>query len=152
MIVDDLNSEEQWIAALKDVDGVVHTALNLDKIPDSEIMDEAIKGTLSVLRAAKKYPSIKRVVLTSSITAMIMPPLLRDKVLTTEDWNDEAVAMVKNGPSASANLDPRLEKAYSGFYYSTAKAQSEGSVGVGNAGELLLHQSHHTYPNEQTTI
>ena len=152
VIVDDLNSEEQWIAALKDVDGVVHTALNLEKGRDSTIIDEAIIGTLAVLRAAKKYPSIKRVVLTSSIAAVITPPLMRDKILTTEDWNDEAVAMIKKGPSACANLDPRLKRAYQSFFYSSAKAQSERA-----AWELAMQVScfsislTNTYPNEQTT-
>jgi nucleoside-diphosphate-sugar epimerase len=151
VIVDDLNSEEQWTAALKGVDGVVHTALNLEKLRDPEIVDEAIEGTLSLLRAAKKHPSIKRVVLTSSIAAMITPPLMRDRVLTADDWNDEAVEIVKKGPSAAQNLDPRLKRAYPCFFYSAAKTQAERAAWeFAKQVSLINPKSHHL--TEQTII
>lgn len=39
-----------------------------------EILDPAIKGTLNVLRSCKKNPSLRRVVLTSSSSAVRVRP------------------------------------------------------------------------------
>jgi len=53
--------------------GVFHTAspfyLNVTN-PQAELIDPAVKGTLNVLRSCAKYPSIKRVVVTSSMAAV----------------------------------------------------------------------------------
>jgi nucleoside-diphosphate-sugar epimerase len=55
----------------------------------------AVDASLSLLRAAKRVTSVKRIVLTSSSDAVILPPSYRDKVLTGDDWNDEAVEKFK---------------------------------------------------------
>ena len=123
VIVDDLNSEDQWTAALKDVDGIIHAALNLDNLDDGKIVGEAVAGTLSLLRAAKKYPSVKRVVLTSSVVAVITAPMQRDKVLTTDDWNDEVLERFEKG--LPNDHDPILKQASSFFPYSAAKLKAE---------------------------
>ncbi|XP_024022047.1 tetraketide alpha-pyrone reductase 1-like [Morus notabilis] len=75
------------------VDGcecVFHTAspVNLSPTnPQVELIDPALKGTLNVLRSCTKVPSLKRVVLTSSITAVLFngKPLTPD-VLVDETW------------------------------------------------------------------
>ena len=121
VIVDDLNFEDQWTAALKDVDGIVHAALNFDRI--EAIVGEAVAGTLSLLRAAKKYPSVKRVVLTSSVVAVITAPMQRDKVLTTEEWNDEVLEIFEKG--LPNDHDPILKQASFFFPYSAAKLKAE---------------------------
>ena len=123
VIVDDLNSEEQWTAALKDVDGVIHAALNLENLENGKIVGQAVAGTLSLLRAAQKSPSVKRVVLTSSMSAVITAPMQRDKVLTTEDWNDEVLERFeKDLPN---DHDPILKQASYLFPYSAAKLKAE---------------------------
>ncbi|KAK8593820.1 hypothetical protein V6N12_045893 [Hibiscus sabdariffa] len=75
------------------VDGCVavfHTAspfyLNI-KDPQAEMLDPAVKGTLNVLRSCAKVPSIKRVVITSSIAAVVYNgrPLGPD-VVVDETW------------------------------------------------------------------
>lgn len=69
--------------AIQGCHGVFHVAspctLEDPLDPQSELVDPAVKGTLNVLEASKKH-GVKRVVLTSSISAMVpnpaWPPLL----------------------------------------------------------------------------
>ncbi|XVE90419.1 hypothetical protein DITRI_Ditri20bG0076500 [Diplodiscus trichospermus] len=70
--------------------GVFHTAspfYHNVKDPQAEMIDPAVKGTLNVLRSCSKVPSIKRVVLTSSIAAVMFSgrPLGPD-VVVDETW------------------------------------------------------------------
>ncbi|XP_057544637.1 phenylacetaldehyde reductase-like isoform X2 [Amaranthus tricolor] len=53
----------------------------------AELLEPAVKGTLSVLNSCAKYPSIKRVVLTSSLAAVVCngKPLSPD-VVVDETW------------------------------------------------------------------
>jgi nucleoside-diphosphate-sugar epimerase len=54
----------------------------------TEILDPAIKGTLNVLRACKKNPMIRRVVLTSSSsTIRVREDSDQDKVLDETCWS-----------------------------------------------------------------
>ncbi|XP_022742999.1 cinnamoyl-CoA reductase 1-like isoform X2 [Durio zibethinus] len=70
--------------------GVFHTAspcyFNV-KDPQAEMIDPAVKGTLNVLRSCAKVPSIKRVVITSSLAAVVFNgrPLGPD-VVVDETW------------------------------------------------------------------
>ncbi|XP_043691619.1 phenylacetaldehyde reductase-like [Telopea speciosissima] len=54
-------------------EGVFHTASPvyfIVKNPQDELIDPALKGTLNVLRSCAKAPSVKRVVVTSSVAAV----------------------------------------------------------------------------------
>ncbi|KAI3796458.1 hypothetical protein L1987_39129 [Smallanthus sonchifolius] len=69
---------------------VFHTAspvlLSVDD-PQAQLLDPAVKGTLNVLKSSAKVQSIKRVVLTSSITAVIFGSrLLESGVVIDETW------------------------------------------------------------------
>lgn len=56
--------------------------------PQAELVDPAVKGTLNVLAAAKKF-GVRRVVLTSSISAMVPSPgWPRGKVVDESCWTD----------------------------------------------------------------
>ncbi|KAB1226401.1 Cinnamoyl-CoA reductase 1 [Morella rubra] len=68
-----LLEESSFDAAIQGCDGVFHTAspfYNDVKDPQAELLDPAVKGTLNVLKSCAKSPSVKRVVLTSSIAAV----------------------------------------------------------------------------------
>ncbi|XVF42892.1 hypothetical protein PTKIN_Ptkin01aG0402300 [Pterospermum kingtungense] len=70
--------------------GVFHTAspCYVDvKDPQAEVIDPAVKGTLNVLRSCAKFPSIKRVIITSSVASVILTgrPLV-DDVVVDETW------------------------------------------------------------------
>ncbi|XP_020214936.1 cinnamoyl-CoA reductase 1 [Cajanus cajan] len=69
----DLLDEGSFDFAVKGCDGVFHTAspfYHNVKDPQAELIDPAVKGTLNVLKSCVKSPSVKRVVLTSSIAAI----------------------------------------------------------------------------------
>ena len=53
----------------------------------SQIIDPAVKGTLNVLRSCAKVPSIKRVIVTSSMASVMFnkKPLTPD-VIIDETW------------------------------------------------------------------
>ncbi|XP_051146751.1 phenylacetaldehyde reductase [Andrographis paniculata] len=56
--------------------------------PQKELLDPAVKGTLNVLAAAKKY-DVLRVVLTSSISAIVPNPKWPEgKVFDEDSWTD----------------------------------------------------------------
>jgi dihydroflavonol-4-reductase len=79
-----------------EVDAVLHMAspytMNV-KDPQRDLVDPAVQGTLSMLRAAAQSPRVKRVVLTSSMAAITDEP--DGRVLTEEDWNDKS-SLVRN--------------------------------------------------------
>ncbi len=56
----------------------------------TEVLDPALEGTLSVLRAVRKYaPGVRRVVVTSSFAAVLSVEALKDpsKSFSEADWN-----------------------------------------------------------------
>ncbi|KAL6981143.1 hypothetical protein U1Q18_022772 [Sarracenia purpurea var. burkii] len=68
-----LNEDGSFDPVVDGCEGVFHTAspvLLSPGDPKADLLDPAVKGTLNVLRSCAKVPSIKRVVLTSSMTAI----------------------------------------------------------------------------------
>ena len=83
VIVPDIVKEDAYYEAVKDVDYVIHLASPttiFKTIPTEETYDEmliqpAVQGTMNMIKAASKYsPTIKRIVITSSIVAIIEWP------------------------------------------------------------------------------
>ncbi|OMP06181.1 NAD-dependent epimerase/dehydratase [Corchorus capsularis] len=86
----ELLDEGAFDSVVDGCDGVFHTAspfYHNVKDPQAEMIDPALKGTLNVLRSCAKVPSIKRVVITSSIAAVAWngTPLGPD-VIVDESW------------------------------------------------------------------
>ncbi|MCI27978.1 cinnamoyl-CoA reductase 1-like, partial [Trifolium medium] len=68
-----LLEEGSFDSVVEGCEGVFHTASPFYhdvKDPHTELIDPALKGTLNVLNSCAKSPSLKRVVLTSSIAAV----------------------------------------------------------------------------------
>ncbi|GMH00032.1 hypothetical protein Nepgr_001871 [Nepenthes gracilis] len=68
-----LLEEGSFDSAIDGCEGVFHTASPFYhdvKDPQTELLDPAVKGTLNVLGSCAKVPSVKRVVLTSSMAAV----------------------------------------------------------------------------------
>jgi dihydroflavonol-4-reductase len=79
-----------WDAAVADCAYIFHVACPVPvvepKNPD-DVIKPAVDGTLRVLRAASRQDALpKRVVLTSSVTAMAFGVSCRKKVFTDTDW------------------------------------------------------------------
>jgi len=87
-----LIEEGSFDEAIKGSDYVIHTAspytLNA-KDPEKDLVDPAIRGTLTVLESCSKTDSVKRVVLTSSLAAITDSPD-NNHIYTEKDWNNES--------------------------------------------------------------
>ncbi|XP_062211463.1 phenylacetaldehyde reductase-like [Phragmites australis] len=82
----DLLEEGSFDAIVEGCECVFHTASPFyinPKDPQVELIDPAVKGTLNVLAASKKASSVKRVILTSSLAAVVFTekPLSPDVVI-----------------------------------------------------------------------
>ncbi|MBV8176780.1 MAG: aldehyde reductase [Verrucomicrobia bacterium] len=87
----DLDSDEGWDQAVASADYVLHVASpvpSVDPKNDDELVRPARDGALRVLKAARDA-GVKRVVLTSSISAIIYGRGTRSTPFTESDWTDE---------------------------------------------------------------
>ncbi|KAJ9680253.1 hypothetical protein PVL29_019535 [Vitis rotundifolia] len=86
----DLLEEGSFDSVVDGCDGVFHTAspVAMDVInPQAELIDPALKGTINVLRSCAKVPSVKRVVVTSSMASVVFTGKpLTSEVLINESW------------------------------------------------------------------
>jgi dihydroflavonol-4-reductase len=105
LVAADLTAADPF-SAYMDVDVVMHMAspyiINV-KDPQTDLVDPAVMGTVSILRAAANSKRVKRIVLTSSMAAITDEP--DGRVLTENDWN--------NGSSLTRNP----------YYYSKVLAE-----------------------------
>ncbi|XP_074264566.1 phenylacetaldehyde reductase-like isoform X1 [Silene latifolia] len=86
----DLLEEGSFDAAIFGCDAVFHTAspviFNIHD-PQADVLDPAIKGTLNVLSSCCKAPTVRRVILTSSIAAVKNSERLKGpNVVVDETW------------------------------------------------------------------
>ncbi len=75
-------------AALEGCDALIHTAAAVILAapdPQEQIIDVAVKGTRNVLDSVARTPSVRRIVMTSSIAA-VMSYDQQDKTYTEDDW------------------------------------------------------------------
>lgn len=94
VIVKDIGEDDAFDEAVKGVDGIAHMAspfhFNADE--PEELIRPAVNGTVGILKSAKKNnPKVKRVVITSSVAA-IMDSTAKPPVTFTEaDWNPVSI-------------------------------------------------------------
>ncbi|KAK6933848.1 NAD-dependent epimerase/dehydratase [Dillenia turbinata] len=106
----DLLEEGCFDSLVEGCDGVFHTAspvLLSVSDPQAELIDPAVKGTINVLASCAKAPSIKRVVITSSLSSVFVSrkPLTADVALD-ESWFSDPVYCeeIKNWYALSKTL------------------------------------------------
>ncbi|KAI0051450.1 D-lactaldehyde dehydrogenase [Auriscalpium vulgare] len=103
VIVDDITKDGAFDEAVKGVDLVEHTASPFHfkvKQPE-ELIVPAVHGTVGILESVKKYgTSVKRVVITGS-TASVLRPADGPITFSEADWNESAIAEVKEKGSAA---------------------------------------------------
>ena len=74
VIVPDILADNAYDDAVKGVEAILHIASPLaisTEDYERDIITPAIKGTTNILKAASKEPSVKRIVITSSIAAVV---------------------------------------------------------------------------------
>jgi len=94
LVTADLESDDGWADAVADCDYVLHVASPFpvnDPANEDDLIRPAVQGTLRVLRASAASGTVKRVVLTSSVTAVVGDSP-GDRTLTEDDWTDPAVS------------------------------------------------------------
>ncbi|XP_057456782.1 cinnamoyl-CoA reductase CAD2-like isoform X2 [Lotus japonicus] len=86
----DLLEEGSFDSAIEGCNGVFHIASPVRMFvedPQAELIDPAVKGTLNVLKSCAKSPSVKRVVLTSSTSAVLFNGRPKSpEVVVDETW------------------------------------------------------------------
>jgi dihydroflavonol-4-reductase len=121
LVEGDLLQVGSFDAAAEGCDAVLHTASPYvleAKDPQRDLVEPAVQGTLNLLRACRKAPSVKRVVVTSSMAAITDEPE-SDHVLTEADWNVKS-SLERNAYYFSKTLAERaawdfVEKEHPGF-------------------------------------
>ena len=75
VVVQDMAVDGAFEEAIRDVDGVCHISspFHFNAVSPNEMIDPAVRGTLNVLNAANDAGRVKRVVLTSSVAAVVNP-------------------------------------------------------------------------------
>ncbi|KAJ6437348.1 LOW QUALITY PROTEIN: lea domain-containing protein [Purpureocillium lavendulum] len=92
-IVPDIAAPNAFDEAVRGVDGIIHTAspFTLEVVDlEADLLQPAIRGTVSVLEAAQEHnPGISRVVITSSFASVIDPGqgMRPGYTYTEKDWN-----------------------------------------------------------------
>ncbi|KAA1466800.1 NAD(P)-binding protein [Dentipellis sp. KUC8613] len=102
VVVPDITKEGAFDEAVKGADIVEHTAspFQLEVDTADDLIAPAVKGTLSILESINKNaPSVKRVVVTGSVSAVFnafvkSPSRLYDET----DWNDSVIKAVEKDP------------------------------------------------------
>ena len=88
----DLLVEGSFDNAFKGCSGVFHTAspffFSGVTDPDNQMLKPAVEGTLSVMRSVCRTKSVKRVIVTSSLAAVIVGNYSADHTFTENDWSD----------------------------------------------------------------
>ncbi|RSM18667.1 hypothetical protein CDV31_002387 [Fusarium ambrosium] len=115
----EIDREGAFDNAVAGAEGVVHTASinNLDRNPDN-VVPKIIAATLGIAKSAAESPSVKRLVLTSSIAAVADPKPGVAEELTKDTYNEEAVEITYSG-----NIPPGLFGGHT--VYAAGKTKAE---------------------------
>ncbi|OGM43401.1 cinnamoyl-CoA reductase [Aspergillus bombycis] len=117
-LLPDLGNEDELDRLLDGVAGVVHVASDVSLRPDPEIISKSVASTLSVLEVAARHNSVTQVILTSSLSAALLPQPGQPGInIDSSTWNDGAVRSAKD-PSV-----PVAQKPY--LVYAASKTESE---------------------------
>lgn len=78
--------------AVKGVNGIAHTAMNMSMDPYNQgIIEDTVRSYLELLEAAAKEPSVQSIVVTSSLSACVLPTTGVPYKINAETWNEAAI-------------------------------------------------------------
>ncbi|EPE08943.1 nad dependent epimerase dehydratase family protein [Ophiostoma piceae UAMH 11346] len=108
-LVPQIDNKDALATALEGVDFIVHVAspmpLNDDDLRTAYI-DPAVRGTLAILEAAKGTPSVKRVIITSSILALAPLSLAARPGFAVEEGANASIEVDLDAPIPPAPKGP----------------------------------------------
>ncbi|TIB75358.1 hypothetical protein E3Q23_00709 [Wallemia mellicola] len=113
VIVEDMRSIGVFDKITEDVDGICHISspFHFNAIEPSDLIEPAVGGTLNVLNAASKSKTVRRVILTSSVAAVVNPEPHTPRMFTEEDWNEHSAKECEEmGINARAQSKYRASK------------------------------------------
>lgn len=114
VIVEDIAKEGAFDESVKGVDAVAHTAspFHLQADDPQDLIEPAVKGTVGILASVDKYaPNVQRLVITSSVAAILDPSKPAGTIYTEDDWNTFSLNEVeKKGKGAAAMEKYRASK------------------------------------------
>ncbi|RSH88686.1 methylglyoxal reductase (NADPH-dependent) gre2 [Saitozyma podzolica] len=116
VLVEDITKDGVFDEAVKGVDAVAHTAspFYTSNVKDpQELIGPAVKGTTGVLKSIQKHnPNVQRVVITSSVAAVMSTDSKPAPYIYTEkDWNEDSIPHVeKNGLESNGGESYRASK------------------------------------------
>ncbi|EGN92982.1 hypothetical protein SERLA73DRAFT_172493 [Serpula lacrymans var. lacrymans S7.3] len=113
VVVEDVTKDGAFDEAVKDIDGILHTAspCHVDADDPNEVIVPAVRGTISIMESALKYgPSVKRIIVTSSC-ATINKMDSTSVTYTEADWAEQTIQAVKEkGRDAGGMIKYRASK------------------------------------------
>ncbi|KAH9855692.1 D-lactaldehyde dehydrogenase [Lenzites betulinus] len=109
IVIADITKTGAFDAAAKDADAILHIAspVILDADDPNDVIVPAVLGTSRLLGSAlENRATVKRVVITSSVAAIVTPPAPGDapRVYSEEDWNEVSVKEVETKGRAAAPM------------------------------------------------
>uniref|UniRef100_A0A0N5AB35 Epimerase domain-containing protein n=1 Tax=Syphacia muris TaxID=451379 RepID=A0A0N5AB35_9BILA len=88
LVYAELQDAQSWIDAVDGCDYILHMASPCEVVASSSIIDDAVQGTLNVLKAAAQCPKVKKVVLTSSCGAVNEGVQEKKRIFDENDWTN----------------------------------------------------------------
>lgn len=123
-LVPDMSVGGAFDEAIKDVAAFIHVASDLSFSTDPNVtITNTVNGTAHALSAARKCPTLKHFIYTSSVSAAYILYLDTPRTITSDTWADDAIELAYK-PANPENPDPRQ-----GVYvYCASKALAERAV------------------------
>ncbi|KAJ7253952.1 D-lactaldehyde dehydrogenase [Mycena rebaudengoi] len=108
VVVPDITKEGAFDQAVKGMSAILHTAspFNYKSNDPNAYIDPAVQGTVGMLQsAAQNAPSVKRIVVTSSVAAVVHWTSTRPTPWTEDDWNTKSISVVEEQGVHAPDVD-----------------------------------------------
>ncbi|PYI07731.1 cinnamoyl-CoA reductase [Aspergillus sclerotiicarbonarius CBS 121057] len=118
VLLSNLNDAVTLNEIMRDVSGVIHVASDVSLSSDLNVITNTVASTQLLLQCAANHKSVRRVVLTSSSAAALLPrPNQSGITVTHETWNDLACTLAHD-PTTPPTQKPFL-------VYAASKTEGE---------------------------